>query len=70
MKNICERLLLKLDIRKYKHEKGCAGNNALLYDPHLTASLENKAHSATLLCSPSLVLRDFKSYRLRILYLG
>ena len=53
-------------IRTY--EKGSESNNALLYDLHLIVSLENKAHSVTLICNPSLVLCNFKAYRLRILY--
>ena len=52
------------------YEKGSGGNNALDYDLHLILPLENKAHSVTLICSPSLVLCNFKAYRLRKLYLG
>ena len=55
-------------IRTY--ENGNEGNNELFYDRHLMVLLENKTHSVTLLCSPSLVLCNFKPYRLRILYLG
>ena len=44
-------------IRTY--EKGSGSNNALVYDLHLILPLENKAHSVTLICSPSLVLCNF-----------
>ena len=36
--------------------KGSRVNNTIIYDPQLVVSLENKAHSVTLLCSSSLVL--------------
>ena len=38
----------------------------LFYGPQLIVSLENKAHSVTLLSSSSLVLCKFKVYRLGI----
>ena len=44
-------------IRTY--EKGSGSNNALVYDLHLILPLENKAHSVTPICSPSLVLCNF-----------
>ena len=53
-----------------KHEKirtygkGSRVNNTIIYDPQLVVSLENEAHSVTLLCSSSLVLCNFKAYRL------